>query len=99
MYMQVSASNQPITTNRKYARAAAKGALLTSGALTVSSAVSWASDSAYMKQVVKNTGGKAKYAATYALGLAVLTAAGALLSTALTFIADKITPKKPPKAV
>ena len=97
--MIVTGNYQPVTNNKKYAKAAARGAALTAGALTVSSAVSWASDPAYMKQVVKNTGGKGKYAATFALGMTVLTAAGALLSSVLTVISDKMTPKKPPKAV
>ena len=97
--MIVAGNYQPVTNNRKYARAAVRGGALTAGALAVSSAVSWASDPAYMKQVVKNTGGKGKYAATFALGMAVLTGAGALLSSVLTLISDKITPKKPPKAV
>ena len=98
--MNINSVQQPtVKTNNRYRKAAAKGALLTSGALTVSSAVSWASDSAYMKQVVKNTGGKVKYAKTYAMGLVALTAAGAALSSVLTFIIDRFQPKKPPKAV
>ena len=98
--MNISSVQQPtVKTNNRYRNAAVKGALLTSGALTVSSAVSWASDSAYMKQVVKNTGGKAQYAKTYALGFLALTAAGAALSSALTFVIDRFQPKKPPKAV
>ena len=88
-----------LVNNNKYSRAAKRGALLTSGALAVSTAVSWASDSAYMKQVVKNTGGKAKYIKTYAIGFATLATAGALLNTALSFITDKFSSKKPPKAI
>ena len=43
-------------------------------------------------------GGKGKYAAQYAVGLALYSLAGALVSTALTAIASATKPKHPPKA-
>lgn len=99
--MKLDAVNTTVPKNsgKKYVKAAAHGALLTSGALGLSSAISWAADSVDMKNVVKNAGGESKYIKSYLLGLAVCSILGAMAGAAGTFIADKINPKKSPKAV
>lgn len=98
--MKVNTANQPVMQkNNRYAKSAGRGALITAGALTASTAFSWASDSVYMKKVVQDVGGKSNYMKTFALGMGMASAAGALTSMLSTFIISKIVPKKPPKAI
>lgn len=89
--------NQPIRKNTK-ANPAKRGAMITAGMLTASTAISWATRTNEMRAVVKECGGKNKYIANYALGLAIFSAAGAVVNTVLTAVTNKINPKKPPKA-
>ena len=97
--MNVTFSGNPVQ-QKKYnkAAAAAKGALFTAGVLGTSTAVTWAKAPQTMQEVVTRCGGKGKYAAQYALGLAFYSAVGALVSTGLTALASVIKPKHPPKA-
>lgn len=98
--MKVNTANQPVMPkNNRYAKSAKRGALLTAGALTASTAFSWATDSVYMKKVVQDVGGKSKYMKTFALGMAIASTVGALTSMLSTFIVSRIVPKKTPKAV
>ncbi len=89
--------NQPVRKNTK-SNPAKRGAMITAGMLTASTAISWATRTNEMKEVVKSCGGKNKYIANYALGLALFAGAGAVVNTVLTAVANKINPKKPPKA-
>lgn len=97
--MNVNSVNMhhPVRKNAK-AHPARRGALITTGMLTASTAISWATRTNEMRQVVKECGGRNKYIANYALGLALFAGAGAIVNTVLTAVANKITPKKPPKA-
>lgn len=97
--MNVTFSGNPVQ-QKKYSKigAAAKGALFTAGVLGTSTAVTWAKEPQTMQAVVAKCGGKGKYAAQYAAWLALYSAAGALVSTALTAIANATKPNHPPKA-
>lgn len=97
--MKINAVNIHPTTNKnnKY-KAAKTGAALTAGVLTASTAISWVSRPKDMLQIVNNCGGKAKYAANFIVGLALLSGFGALANTLFSKIAEKIQPKYPPKA-
>ncbi len=98
--MQVNAIGvQPPVKKNSKARAAKTGAILTAGVLGASTAVSWITKPDAMKQVVKEYGGKGKYAACYAAGLAILSGIGALINTVFSVAADKIKEAKQPKAV
>lgn len=98
--MKVYTANQPVMQrNNKYANSARRGVMFATAALTASTAVSWATDPIYMKQVVQNVGGKSGYMKNFALGMAIASTAGALTSMLSTFIVSKIVPKKPPKAI
>ena len=97
--MNVTFSGNPVQ-QKKYSKtaAAAKGALFTAGVLGVSTAVTCAKEPQTMQSVVSRCGGKGKYAAQYAGWLALYSAVGALVSTALTAITNATKPKYPPKA-
>ncbi len=79
-------------------RAAKNGALLTAGALCASTGLSWATNKPAMQNVVRECGGKGKYAANFALGLGIFSTAGAIANTAFNSILHKINPQKSPKA-
>lgn len=98
--MKVNTVGRPVQQkNKKYIKAARRGALITAGTILASTAVSWKGDTDYMKDVVYGAGGKLKYLKTVTTGLAILSAGGALFGAALSFISDKVKSKKPPKAV
>ncbi len=88
----------PVKKNSK-AKAAKTGAMLTAGVLSASTAVSWVTNPNAMINVVKEYGGKGKYALCYAAGLAAISGVGALVNTVLSVAADKIKSAKQPKAV
>ena len=97
--MNVTFSGSPVQ-QKKYSKtkAAAKGALFTASVLGTSTAISWVKEPQVMQSVVAKCGGKGKYAAQYAAWLALYSAAGAIVSTALTAITNVVKPKHPPKA-
>ena len=98
--MKVNSVNiQPIAKNNSKYRAAKTVAALTAGVLTASTAISWVSRPNDMLQVVKNCGGKGKYAANFVVGLAILSGIGALSNVVFSKIAEKIKPNYPPKAI
>lgn len=98
--MKVNAVN-PQLSNPKHPRlkAAGRGAVLTSGLLTASAGISWATRPQRMQEIVSEYGGTNQYLKAFATGLVILSAMGAAANTALSIISDKISPKKPPKAV
>ncbi|MBE7704526.1 MAG: hypothetical protein E7Z90_01790 [Cyanobacteria bacterium SIG29] len=85
--------------NKNYKKDACKGAIIAAGTLTGTAAISWATDTFFMKNVVKKQGGKLKYMQKFALGLVGFSALGAMLNPCLNFISDNSRPSKPPKAV
>ena len=97
--MNITFTGKPVQ-QKKYSKtgAAAKGALFTASILGTSTAIAWAKEPQVMQSVVSKCGGKGKYAAQYAAWLALYSVAGALISTALTAITNKIKPNHPPKA-
>ena len=97
--MNVTFSGSQVQPN-KYSKtkAAAKGALYTASVLGASTAISWTKQPAEMQKHVAKLGGKGKYALQYVAWLALFSAAGAVVSTALTAIANAVKPNHPPKA-
>lgn len=97
--MNVTFSGNPVQ-QKKYSKtsAATKGALLTAGVLGASTAATWVKAPQTMQEVVSRCGGKGKYAAQYALGLAFYSAVGALVSATLTAITNTVKPNHTPKA-
>lgn len=97
--MDYNAGYQPIRKPmNRHVKAACEGAALTAGCLSVSTALSWATDSVYMSGLAKKMGGKAKYAKVFARNLTLATLAGAAASAVMSIIAQNVKPKKPPRA-
>ena len=97
--MNVTFSGQPVQ-QKKYSKtnAAIKGALFTASVLGTSTAISWMKEPQTMQSIVAKCGSRGKYATQYAGWLALYSAAGALVSTALTAITNATKPNHPPKA-
>lgn len=70
--------------------AAKDGAVITSAVLSASTGISWITKKSEMQNVVEQYGGKGKYAANLAMGIALLSAAGALANTVLYTAMNKI---------
>ncbi len=79
--------------------AAKRGAIITAGVLGTSTGISWLTKPDEMRKVVSDYGGKNSYIKNFVLGLALLSAGGAVLNTVMNAVAEKIHYKKPPKAV
>ncbi len=98
--MDYNAGYQPIRKPmNKHVKAACRGAALTAGCLSVSTALSWATDSVCMNGVVKKLGGKTQYAKVFGRNLALASLAGAAASALMSIISNNVQPKKPPRAV
>ncbi len=97
--MEYNAGYQPVKKPmNRHVKSACRGAALTAGCLSASTALSWATDSVYMSALAKKMGGKAKYTKVFARNLALATLAGAAASAIMSLITSKVTPKNPPRA-
>ncbi len=97
--MEYNSGYQPIRKPmNRHVKSACRGAALTAGCLSVSTAVSWATDSVYMSSLAKKMGGKAKYARVFARNLTLATLAGAAASAVMSIISSNVKPKNPPRA-
>ena len=90
---------QPIRPMNKHVKAACRGAALTAGCLSASTALSWATDSVCMNGVVKKLGGKSKYVKVFGRNLLLASLAGAAASALMSIVSNNVQPKKPPRAV
>lgn len=85
--------------SRKASQDYTKGAIYTGTFLTSSAGLTWATKPSKMVELVQEYGGKKQYAKAFGKGLFILSIAGAVVNTALNFIADKVPENKNPKAV
>lgn len=79
-------------------RAAKRGAAITAGSMAAVSGLTFITNNDTMRKTISEYGGFGTYFKTFITGLAILSAGGAAAGALLHVIADKITPKKPPKA-
>ena len=99
--MKIGSINQVNYTPKvkNYAKAAQRGALATTVLLGVTTTASMINQPNEMAEVIKKCGGRLKYAQTFIKSALLLSALASVFSVSCAFIADKISPKKNPKAV
>lgn len=80
-------------------KAAGQGALMTGGMIAASQAYTWVRHKDAMTKLAQQYGGKSAYFKQYAIGAVAIMAVSALISAAMPYIANKVSPVEPPKAV
>lgn len=96
--IKIHTGKKPAVSNKKLSPAG-KGAIMAASMITATNAAFWIAKPDQMNMMIKEYGGKGKYALNYAIGLAAFSAVGAAINTILTSIAKKTPEKKTPNAV
>ena len=97
--MRVSKVENNNAMRKNILRSAKSGAIMAGGYLAMSHSYAWSTNRDTMLKTVEQLGGKLPYLKKEAIASTIIIATSAILSGFVSYLADKVSPVEPPRAV